>query len=323
MNRKVILTFAISILSIYFIVGSYGLYQGASATGSHHILIVNTWNDFPKKNEYNVDAMPAQALYAYTILKEQGYNDSEINLLVYSTDDGLIDFNGDGIDDLSKAIIDSNWIDKENLTAAITRLGNISGQNDEIIIYIISHGQLINGDLPAFSFEKGDHMSSIEFSSLIDSIVCKRMVIYLDFCYSGAFSKSISKPGRLIICSAEDNKEAWFYWNWHLNETERAIFGSSGSAFFHPFWKKLSEGATLNDAFEYGRQQCLRWGFIDTDSRNMTQNQNPQMLNIERNIIDKFIFFFPGGFSVFMILTAFVIFSVMVLMFLFRLTSIY
>jgi hypothetical protein len=249
--------------------------------------------------------MPAQALQAYFALRSRGFSDDEICLMVFHSNQSSIDIDGDGSNDLPNAVIDSDLVSKESLHTAIDGLASNSTQYDEAIIYVIGHGNGA-GESSAFSFESGNLVAASEFSRWLDKIKCKSLVILLDFCYSGDFAKSLEKSGRLIISAAEDSKESWFYWDWakELNATEIAVFGNSGSAFFHPFWKRYGEGATIDDAFNYGKEKCFRWGFIDTKNvraKNVTQTQNPQIYVGDRTFLENFVFLFPGGSSAFLI----------------------
>jgi len=303
--RKVSILAAIPIIA-YVSFGVYGIYL-SNTTIRQHFLIVNTWNDFPGENATDVEAMPAQALQAYFVLKSKGCQDNQIDLMLYHCNEDSVDIDGNGTNDLPRASIDAenDVVNKGNLEAAIKRLGNIAGQYDEVTIYIIAHGQIVGGGSSAFSFENSNLVTSEEFNRWLNGINCKRLMIFLDFCYSGNFAKSLERPGRLIVSASEDVQEAWFYWDWarSLNDTNTAIFGNSGSAFFHPFWKKLDEGESIEQAFEYGKQECYRWGFIDGKSKNVTQAQNPQMYFKEMDPLEKFIFFFPGGPSTWLVAT--------------------
>jgi hypothetical protein len=267
-------------------------------SGRQLVVIANTWNDFPKENATDVDAMPAQALQAYLVLKNGGFTDSQIELMLYHPNNTLIDVDGDGTNDLIGAMIDSEnyLVTKETLRASIDELLKEAGKNDEVTIYIVAHGELVGGSV-GFSFESGYTVTSKEFEGWFTNSTCKRLNIFLDFCYSGNFARSLAKAGRRVIYAAEDSREEWFYWSWRdlLNETDRATFGNSGSAFFHPFWKKFSEGSTVYEALQYGKEQCLRWGSIDSKSRSMTQVQNPGIYTQERSFWEDFVFHYPGG----------------------------
>ena len=282
-----------------------------------HALIVNTWNDFPEQNACDVDAFPAQALQAYYVLKDKGYNDDDICLIVYHANDSFVDFNGDDVNDLTNATIDTedNLVTKEVLKSAMENLTHNVGQYDEVTVYLAGHGLNISDNLSALSFEKGGYVTQNEFAEWLDKLYCKRILILLDFCYSGTFGSFLEKPGRSIVCAAEDNKIAWNYWDWGetLNETNKAIFGPAGSAFFHPFWKKFGEGATLRESFEHGWMECYRWGLIDPDSKTVTHSQNPQISTIKRDMFENLVFSFPGGSGWFLIALTTVMFAEVVI----------
>lgn len=290
---------------VYLLAGYVGMSLG-QISGRQLFVIANTWNDFPRENVIDVDAMPAQALQAYLVLKDRGFTDSQIELMLYHPNNTLIDVDGDGANDLIAAMIDSEdyLVTKETLGASIDELLKGAGKNDEVTIYIVAHGELVGGSV-GFSFESGYTVTSKEFEGWLTNSTCKCLNIFLDFCYSGSFARSLVKAGRLIIYAAEDNKEGWFYWNWRddLNETDRATFGNSGSAFFHPFWKKFSEGSTVYEALQYGKEQCLRWGSIDSNSSSMTQVQNPGIYAQQRSFWEDFMFYYPGGSDIFVVST--------------------
>jgi hypothetical protein len=267
----------------------------AQLTRTRYALITNTWNDFREAED--VDAFPAQALQAYYVLKSMGYQDGRVCLMVYHVNDSSIDGNSDGVNDLHGAVIDfeNDLVSKSNLRHALENLSRQVRQCDEVMIYLVGHGNVTDGGSVALSFENHEFVTQTEFSDWLDSIRCDRMTIFLDFCYSDDFGKSVVAPGRTVVCSSEDKKESWYYWNWGLNSTEKANFGDSGSAFFHPLWKKMGEGATLQEAFRYAKEQCYRWGLIDPNSASTTQAQDPQMYVRERGVLDEFVFFYPGG----------------------------
>ena len=297
--KKLLILLCLPILS-FICLGLFGITEASFKTGTKYALVINTWNDFPKEEAPDVDAFPAQALQAYFVLKDRGYTDDHIYLMVYHSNDSFVDIDGDAVDDLPKAIIDAEneLVTQYNLEIALNDLSHTVGKHDELLVYLVGHGQL-DGNSSALSFEKGGSVTKQQFGVWLDEIYCERMVILLDFCFSGNFAESLVEPGRTIVSSAEGNKVCWDYWDWspHLNDSNKAIFGDSGSAFFHPFWNKLSEGTPLQEAYEYGKEQCFRWGFIDTESKNITQSQNPQMYVKERTLLENFVFFFPGGFS--------------------------
>ena len=302
MIRRLVALVSVPII-IFGLLGTWGLINSTNS-GRRLALIVNTWNDFPSENTTDVDAMPAQALQAYFALRSIGFSDEDVYLMLYHPNQSLIDVDGDGSNDLEQATIDNDVVDMANLGAALENLASNLTQYDEAIVYVVGHGYNMSESSSAFSFENGDLVTETEFDRWLDLIECKHLTILLDFCYSGDFAGSLKDTGRLIVSAAEDGKESWYYWDWArlLNTTNKAVYGNSGSAFFHPFWKKFGEGTTIEDAYDYGKGECVRWGSIDTRNaraKNVTQIQNPQIYSIYRTDLEKFVFFFPGGSSVY------------------------
>jgi len=248
-----------------------------------------------------------------------GYQDNQVCLMIYHANDSYIDGNFDGVNDLDGAVIDfeNDLVSKSNLRHALENLSRQVGQADEVIVYLAGHGNVTDGGAVGISFENHELVTQTEFSDWLDRIRCKRISIFLDFCYSGDFGKSITTLGRIVVCSSEDKRESWYYWDWgpYLDSTERAVFGDSGSAFFHPFWKKMGEGATLQESFGYAREQCYNWGLIDPSSRSTTQAQNPQMYIEERSILDEFISLYPGGLAGFLVAAAVALIVELILLF--------
>lgn len=256
--------------------------HGIPVSPSGYALLVNTWDDFPESNATDVPAMPSQILQAYYTLKNLGYDDTRITLLLYHSSQDFIDFNSDGLNDLNQAIIDveNNAINKTRLSQELSRITSLlNGTAEQMIIYVVGHGSL--GPPSSYlTFENGDSLSCNEFAEWLGNFSCAQTVFLLDFCYSGNFANAlVDKPNRLIVTSSDSIHESWYYWNWNLNSSDRVVYGSSGSAFFHPFWKRLDEGATIQGAFSYAREMCLHWGDIDSEGKNIATTQNPQIIS--------------------------------------------
>lgn len=262
------LALAVLIFSATFIVqtdfGRQEFYLGTMAP-YRHALIINTWNDFPDHALENVDTFPCQALQAYRALKNVGYTDDEITLMIYHTGDGFIDGDGDGVNDLEGVTIDyeNAEVNRRNLEAELTRIAFFSDESAEVVIYIVAHGSY-SGYENAFSFEDGSKMSSGDFFSLLAPIRSENVFLFLDFCYSGSFVGGQHPFKGVYLWAASGNNLDLFYWNYkNIPEAEKVIFGESGSVFFHPFWKVIAEGGGVMDAFQYGRSQLLRWQRVD------------------------------------------------------------
>jgi len=156
-------------------------------------------NPNPPPSKVDSDGFPAQALQAYWILKDKGYTDDNIFFMLYHTNDNEIDiYKNDGItNDLTDAIIDVEN-DDVNSTRLKKELNvSISGSfasglhaEDQLILYLIDHGsnkQLGDGNA-TYQFESDQGMlSEFEFYNLIKVYPCVRMLICIDFCFSGNF----------------------------------------------------------------------------------------------------------------------------------------
>ncbi|MBN1215422.1 MAG: hypothetical protein JXA99_08250 [Candidatus Lokiarchaeota archaeon] len=210
------------------------------------------------------DGFPAQALQVYWTLKYHGYIDDNIFFMLYHTGDSTIDINAlDGIsNDLTNAIVD---VENDNVNATrfkqelnISNSGSFASKlnsKDQLIIYMVDHGS--NSILPdnnaTFHFEAdGSYISELEFYTLVKEISVKRMIINADFCYSGNFLNENQNIGNswyditnsILISSSSDNLS----WYWRDNTN---VDGFAGSWFFHQFWYKLNQSASIEEAFNY------------------------------------------------------------------------
>jgi len=218
----------------------------------------------PIPSSIDSDGFPAQALQVYWILKNHGYTDDNIFLMLYHTNDDTIDINAnDGIsNDLSEAIVDvqNNDVNSSRFKQEL----NVSMQDsfassikpkDQLIIYMVDHGsnKVLGDGNATFHFESDNsYISEFEFVNLIKLINCKRMLINIDICYSGNFLNYNSSiglswydiPNSILITSTTD-VFSW-YWRDNLNTD-----GFAGSWFFHQFWDQLNQSQTIGAAFNF------------------------------------------------------------------------
>lgn len=218
----------------------------------------------PPPGRVDSDGFPAQALQVYWILKSHGYTDDNIFLMLYHTNDPVIDIKaGDGIlDDLDGAVIDvvDNDVNatrfKQELNASA--IGSFASEifpKDQLIIFMSDHGSnAVLGDGNAtFHFEADNSfITEFEFYDLMKNINCQRMMINVDSCFSGNFlnqNKNIGQswydlPNCLFV-SASSNVFSW-YWISNTNGD-----GFAGSWFFHQFWEQLDQNQTVANAFNF------------------------------------------------------------------------
>ncbi|MCK4687776.1 MAG: hypothetical protein KAT66_06585, partial [Candidatus Lokiarchaeota archaeon] len=217
----------------------------------------------------NSDGFPAQALQAYWVLKNHGYSDEDIFLMLYYKDDadGVIDIDffdiypNDLIHGTEPAVID---VANESVTATrfkqelnITYPGSFASgikPKDQLIIYMVDHGSNARlGDGNAtFHFEADNSfIDEFEFYDLVKEIDCARMLLCVDCCFSGNFLNKDKNIGswydlpKCIFVSASSNRLAW-YWINNKNPD-----GFAGSWFFHPFWDQLDQNKTIGAAYNF------------------------------------------------------------------------
>ncbi|MFW9818574.1 MAG: C13 family peptidase [Candidatus Thorarchaeota archaeon] len=221
----------------------------------------------PPPSNQDTDGFPAQALHIYWILKDHGYTDDDIFLMLYHTGDDIIDIDAsDGFsNDLNRSGILAE-IDVENNDVNASRFKRelnvaISGSfassikpRDQLIIYMVDHGsnKVLGDGNATFHFEADDsYITEIEFVNLVRLINCKRMLINIDICFSGNFLNEDLNIGsswydipKSILITSTTNLLSW-YWRDNNNAD-----GFAGSFFFHRFWDGLNQNRTIENAFD-------------------------------------------------------------------------
>jgi hypothetical protein len=224
--------------------------------------LTNPTDPSPPPSRIDSDGFPAQALHVYYILKDHGYTDDNIFLMLYHTNDAVIDITaGDLIaNDLTNAIIDVENDDvnasrfKRELNVSITNsFASDLNPKDQLIIFMTDHGSnAILGDGNAtFHFEADNsRITEFEFYDLVKEINVVRMMINIDCCFSGNFLNQNNNIGgswydlpNALFVSASSNVFSW-YWINNVNGD-----GWAGSWFFHVFWESLDQGQTIINAF--------------------------------------------------------------------------
>jgi len=232
------------------------------------------------------DGFPAQALQVYWILKNHGYTDENILLMLYHTGDDVIDiYANDGIpNDLTGADVD---VENDDVNASrfkqeldVSNPGSFASgirSKDQLIIFMTDHGS--NAILPdknaTFHFEADNsYINETEFYDLVKEINCERMLICVDCCFSGNFLNENKNIGQswynlpnCILISAASNVLSWYWIN--NNNPD----GFAGSWFFHPFWDQLDQNQTIISAY------TSALGFIPSINfpRSVAIIQNPLM----------------------------------------------
>lgn len=192
------------------------------------------------------DGFPAQALQAYYVLKNHGYGDAHITLMLYHTNDAFIDIEGDGVNDLTNATIDveDDAVTKARFVTEMQNLAAATDANDEVLMYMVDHGDNVGGTA-YFCFEFGsENISEQEMALLLNNFTCERMTVLVDSCFSGNFISSLSGANRILVAAAGDDNLAK-YWPTANPPSENY----AGSWFFHPFWGRIDAGDSVQSAY--------------------------------------------------------------------------
>ncbi|MFX0035099.1 MAG: C13 family peptidase [Candidatus Hermodarchaeota archaeon] len=237
----------------------------------------------PPPSNVDSDGFPAQALQVYWVLKNHGYTDDNIFLMLYHTNDNIIDINAnDGIpNDLVGAVVD---VENDDVNASrfkyeldISSSGSFASNikpNDQLIIFMTDHGsnKVLGGGNATFHFEADDsYISEMEFYNLVKLINCKRILINIDSCFSGNFLNQDSNiglswyniPNSILVTASSDNL-AWSWRNVYNGD------GFAGSWFFHHFWNQLNQSQTIGSAFDFAKNY-IPVGYVNS----VFEIQNP------------------------------------------------
>ncbi|MFX0082084.1 MAG: C13 family peptidase [Candidatus Hodarchaeota archaeon] len=226
--------------------------------------VTNPINPIPPPSKLNSDGFSAQALQVYWILRNHGYTDDNIFLMLYYKDDfdGKIFIDGptnvlDGavIDVANDSVNASRFKNELNVSVPNSFGSNIT-QNDQLIIYMVDHGsnKILGDGNATFHFEADDsYITELEFFNLIKQINCKRILINIDACFSGNFLHQnlyswYDLPKAILISSSSDV----FSWYWRDNNNAD---GFAGSWFFHHFWDQLNQNQTIEIAFNFAKDK--------------------------------------------------------------------
>ena len=129
------------------------------------------------------------------------------------------DLDGDGECDINGAAY------YQNINSAFERLAKKVTLNDDVFIYMVSHGTSEEFWL------YGTSISSSQVSSYLDKINAKSITIFISSCYSGSFVDDLRGSKRTIVTSTSSYEAGW---------------GGDLDSFFNPFLSALG-GLTYRD----------------------------------------------------------------------------
>ncbi len=246
---------------------------------------------------YDADGFPAQGLQAYYTLKKHGYRDDHIIFMLWHDDEEYIfsgcepDEDNDGTDeyisiygghnDLNGPPPEIGGPDEQpeidfhhpNKTVLRQQLGNLSAKvqpDDEVLIYLGNHGEEASGD---FCFETGERLSGDEMAQCVAPIAdnCSKVTLLSDFCYSALFNQNLDaalQSRDTTLVSATGTCTGYDY------PTAAAQYPWAGSYFFHPFFARLDQGATVQEAYQHA-YSYRPWMQVE----NVSQIQHPGLID--------------------------------------------
>ena len=88
----------------------------------------------------------------------------------------------------------------ENLQSAISSVAQKSNSQSMVFIAVMDHGQVINGDF-TFSATNGVVGTAMLAGWVNGITTCKKMVVEVNFCYSGGFIQGLSGANRVVFSS--------------------------------------------------------------------------------------------------------------------------
>jgi parallel beta-helix repeat protein len=262
--------------------------------GEKWALICVSANDMGDNDQYqDRDCFPAQGLQAYYTLKNRGYDDDHIILMLWHDDEASSPTyecepfdNDNGIDEYI-SIYDgtNNWLNgpdgvfgntddpvidvdnknvtKKSLEEQINNLSKLVGSNDHMTFYFINHGR-INGtpEKSHIYFEdigngpNGQYLDSETLDSWLDKINCKRMNIFIDMCRAKNFIKSsqnLTSEPNRLFLGASGGIDNIAHAWYNAGPTHFA-----GSWYFHHFWNRIGQKENIQDAHRFALYQADR-----------------------------------------------------------------
>jgi parallel beta-helix repeat protein len=262
--------------------------------GSKWALICVSANDMGDSDQFqDRDCFPAQGLQAYYTLRDRGYDDDHIILMLWHDDETSTptydcepNDDDDGVDE-HISIYDgtNNWLDgpdgingtsddpeididnmnvtKLSLEQQIKNLSNLVGPNDHVTFYFVNHGRK-NGTPERCQIYFEDNTSGPDeqyldaetLDSWLDKIKCRRMNIFIDMCRTKNFINSsinLTQESNRLIIGASGGIDNIAHAWFNARPTHFA-----GSWFFHPFWNAIAAENSVQDAYKFALYQSDR-----------------------------------------------------------------
>ena len=213
------------------------------------------------------------ATHAYRSLQSRGFDHDEIYFLSYKPD---LDINGDGITDRNavdapltfdefRAGASRRNLSVEDVRAAFAWAEAMGKLDQPLLVVYFGHGDPDELLLDAANTTLGGQ----ELKDLLDSYeqaTGSQAVVILEACHSGTLLPTLSKPGRLLLSSADDN---------------RAYFDKFGQLSFSRLLfdrlRQKPKGDSFGAAYRHVKNTLSDWGTPFDGSATNNPAQNPQL----------------------------------------------
>lgn len=97
-----------------------------------------------------------------------------------------------------------------NLRATFAHLARITEPGDDVLVVLVGHGRPWEGDF--VTLLGGGELNATEFGELVDALPARNITLVIHPCYSGGFLPKLSKPGRVVVTSTNDQEENAVPW---------------------------------------------------------------------------------------------------------------
>jgi hypothetical protein len=158
----------------------------------------STWN------ETSVIYQALTDLYGYkkeniVTLMTDGDDPAEDRHVGFEDITSPLDLDGDGKSDINGAC------NKANVKSEFEKLASKVTSNDEVYVYITSHGAI---DYVAL-YGSGQNLNASELKRYLDNLNAKSIIVHITACHSGSFVDDLRGVNRTIVTSTSAEEVSW------------------------------------------------------------------------------------------------------------------
>lgn len=183
---------------------------GANSYNNH----VRYWNDCATIYSILVNKYSYLKDHIFVLMSDGTSPNKDRRLLNGTYDSSPLDLDGDGNDDIQYAAT------KDNLKTVFNHLSSILTEDDNLFIFTIDHGDLIDVSKKSSSIIlwNGEYISDNEFATEVNKVKAGCVNIVMGQCYSGGFIDDLSGKNRLIATACDYNEPSYSTSNYEYDE---------------------------------------------------------------------------------------------------------